>query len=143
MNDGDHVCRFLQIWIKPNKHGVTPQYGSQRHPKEDRHNQWLHLLGGTGSVPKWDKMSPISQIRLHQDCSILVTETDPNLSHDVTLLAGRRMYMVCMEGSLVLNNEIELSARDAIEIVSPEQDKKLQLTAHDDGMHVMAIELAV
>lgn len=70
MNDGDETCRFLQVWMKPEKRGVKPQYGSKRFEKEDRHNKLLHLLGGTGKVPDWPNMSPASQIRLHQVTSL-------------------------------------------------------------------------
>lgn len=70
MNDGDQTCRFLQVWMKPEKRGVKPQYRSKRFEKKDRHNKLLHLLGGTGKVPDWPNMSPASQIRLHQVTSL-------------------------------------------------------------------------
>lgn len=50
MNDGDETCRFLQVWISPDKPGHQPQYGSREFTKEDRHNKLLQILGGTSAL---------------------------------------------------------------------------------------------
>ena len=142
MNDGDVNCRFLQIWIQPDKKGVTPQYGSRKHGPEERHNRWLHLLGGTGTVPQWEDMSTPSEIALHQDCNVMVSERDPSEAHEINLGAGRRMYLVCIEGGMTLNGDTELQARDAVEIVSPENETRLKFKAGENGMHILAIEMA-
>ncbi len=44
MNEGDEVCRFLQMWIVPDKRGHAPQYGSSVYTKADRHNRLLQIL---------------------------------------------------------------------------------------------------
>lgn len=60
-------CRFLQIWLLPDRRGHEPQYGSVRFSKEDRHNKLLLILGGSGEVPEWPNVrQPGQVIRLHQ-----------------------------------------------------------------------------
>ncbi len=66
MNDGDKTCRFLQVWLTPDRRGHEPQYGSERYTREDRHNKLLHLLGGTGRVPDWPNLEAGKCIKLHQ-----------------------------------------------------------------------------
>lgn len=46
----DHKARhlrLLQVWLRPDRQGHTPMYGSTKYGKNDRKNKWLHLLGGT------------------------------------------------------------------------------------------------
>lgn len=70
MNQHDEICRFLQIWFTPDAKGHTPQYGSSQYGKADRHNKLLLVLGGTGSVPTWEKVSIPNSIKLHQDANV-------------------------------------------------------------------------
>ena len=48
MNEGSEICRFLQIWVMPDRRGHKPQYGSSKYTKEDRHNRCDR--GGDGGV---------------------------------------------------------------------------------------------
>jgi len=73
----------------------------------------------------------------------MVMETDPEQTHEVTVESGRRMYLVCMEGEMKLDDGTDISTREAVEIVSPTESKKLALTSGSNGMHLMAIEVAV
>lgn len=67
MNEGSEVCRFLQVWLTPDRRGHTPQYGSNKYTFEDRRDKMLHILGGTGKVPAWNPAHPKqSSICLHQ-----------------------------------------------------------------------------
>lgn len=66
MNDGDETCRFLQIWLTPDRRGHAPQYGSTRYERADRHNRLLRILGGTGPAPAWPQLHSPHSISLHQ-----------------------------------------------------------------------------
>lgn len=66
MNDGDQTCRFLQLWITPDRRGHVPQYGSSQYDKADRHNRLLHILGGTGAIPSWPSVHSPNSIKLNQ-----------------------------------------------------------------------------
>jgi hypothetical protein len=64
------MCRFLQVWLTPDKRGHTPQYGSSQYVKADRHNRLLHILGGTEEAPAWDNVNAGKDcIKLHQVCA--------------------------------------------------------------------------
>ncbi|MFQ5924835.1 MAG: pirin family protein [Dehalococcoidia bacterium] len=129
MNDApDELLRFLQIWILPDKQGATPQYGSKRFSKSDRHNKLLHIVSGKDIN---------SVIQINQDANIFVSEIEKGKQVVFSLDAGRQIYLVCIEGSLDING-IELNKRDAVEISNETQltFKALQ------NAHLLMIEMA-
>ncbi|KAL4434154.1 hypothetical protein ABPG75_000595 [Micractinium tetrahymenae] len=144
MNDGDKTCRFLQVWITPDRRGHEPQYGSSSYDKADRHNKLLHILGGTGAVPAWPGLQKGRCITLHQDANVFVSENDAGVQHDITLGAGRQAYLVCMEGSLTVatgESETHMKQRDAAELVADKKPDYLSLKAGSEGAHFMLIEM--
>jgi hypothetical protein len=66
MNEGSETCRFLQLWITPDRRGHKPQYGSSLYDRADRHNRLLQILGGTGAPPAWPHTADLHSIKLHQ-----------------------------------------------------------------------------
>ena len=107
MNDSpDKLLRFLQIWILPDKKGVTPQYGSKRFSKSERLNKLLHVVSGIGGD---------GAIELHQDVNIFASEIDEGKEVELMQEKGRQSYLVCIEGKLDVNGTI-LNERDAAEI---------------------------
>ena len=65
-NHDKETVRSLQIWMTPDRKGHTPQYGSNRYTKADRHNKLLLILGGSKEVPSWNGIAPGKGIKLHQ-----------------------------------------------------------------------------
>ena len=65
-NEQDETCRFLQVWLTPDRRGHEPQYGSSSYERQDRHNRLLHILGGTGARPDWPGVHAPHSIKLHQ-----------------------------------------------------------------------------
>ncbi|GIM07422.1 hypothetical protein Vretimale_11516 [Volvox reticuliferus] len=98
MNEGSETCRFLQLWITPDRRGHKPQYGSSVYDKADRHNRLLQILGGTGASPAWPKTAKPQSIHLHQDANVFVSESDPLTRFELSLGPKRQAYMVCIEG---------------------------------------------
>ena len=43
-NHPSKPVRFIQIWIKPDQMGHTPNYGSKTYNQEDLHNKFLHII---------------------------------------------------------------------------------------------------
>jgi redox-sensitive bicupin YhaK (pirin superfamily) len=99
MNDHEQRCRFLQVWLTPDRKGHRPQYGSTSYDKADRHNQLLHVLRGVGPSPAWQKVNSRGCIQLHADANVFVSESDGGVSYDLQLAAGRQAYLVCAEGT--------------------------------------------
>jgi redox-sensitive bicupin YhaK (pirin superfamily) len=145
MNAGQETCRFLQVWLTPDKRGHTPQYGSSTYSKEDRHNKLLHLLGGTGTVPEWKTIQQGHGIQLHQDANVFVSESDSGVSHSVDLGPSRQAYLVCIEGQMTVDDgssSTHLTMRDAAAVVNPSPDPlPLVLKAGESGAHFLLIEM--
>jgi len=146
--DANSECRFLQTWIYPNKNNLKVQYGSHEFAETDRKNKVLHaisgeLMNGNSNVDK-DKTAPIV---LHQDVNVFVSELDFGKTVEYELEQGRQAYLVCPEGSVSINDMVELETRAAVRLFGP---VKLQITAifktKDDGSdgpsaHFMMIEM--
>jgi hypothetical protein len=95
MNDGDSTCRFIQVWLTPDKRGHAPQYGSSQYENEDRHNCLLHILGGTGEHPVICTTIPLTPVPCRYKCRMHLWageyfETSPEaLVVQVQRLCGR------------------------------------------------------
>jgi quercetin 2,3-dioxygenase len=132
---------MMQVWISPDQRGHTPQYGSSRFTKEDRHNVLRHILGGTSAPPNWmPKHLLAASVNLHQDCNVFVSESDAGKEFDISLGQARQAYLLCLEGSLKVN-DVELRHRDAVELVAGAKALPLKLSAGPKGSHFMIIEM--
>eukprot|EP00850_Spirogloea_muscicola_P011448 SM000071S21072 [mRNA] locus=s71:237987:239993:+ [translate_table: standard] len=141
MNDGNDLLRFLQLWIKPNKKGLTPNYGSRVFSKAARHNKLQHVLTSVDAV---EEDSGSGVIPVHQDANIYVSEMDPGFVQEYVLQKQRQLYLVCIEGGLSLGNGHVLQARDAIEVLASHRSElPLKLQADTSrGAHVLFVEMA-
>ncbi|KAL0050358.1 hypothetical protein WJX82_009631 [Trebouxia sp. C0006] len=141
MNEKDERTRFLQIWMTPDRRGHKPQYGSSKYSTADRHNKLLQILGGTQTMPAWETAASGAGITLHQDANVFVSEADAGMSQDILLGQDRQAYLICIEGGLAVN-EVDLSMRDAIEIVATNSSAfEVKLTAGSQGSHFLMIEM--
>lgn len=146
MNGSDEVpVRFLQVWLTPDRRGHTPQYGSKRFGKEDRHNRLLQILAGTTPPPAWGVPAGTAAARLHADVNVYVSELDTDAAPlELALGSGRQAYVVCVDGALAVNDgQATLQRRDAAAIVGEDGGPTaLKLApAGDKGAHLMLIEM--
>jgi redox-sensitive bicupin YhaK (pirin superfamily) len=144
MNNGQEMLRFLQIWIKPNRSGLKPNYGSRVWKQEDRHNKIQHVVTSFDKYAS-DKDLGEGVIPINQDCNIFVSEADPGVEQEYVLSANRQLYMVCIEGQLNASDLLQLEARDAVEIKA-KKDEDLTLALKADktaGAHFLMIEMAL
>ena len=76
-----------------------------------------------------------------QDANVFVSEADAGVSQDILLGQDRQAYLICIEGGLAVN-EVDLSMRDAIEIVATNSSAfEVKLTAGSQGSHFLMIEM--
>ncbi|GLC38466.1 hypothetical protein PLESTB_001728900 [Pleodorina starrii] len=146
LNEGGETCRFLQLWITPDRRGHKPQYGSSSYDKSDRHNRLLQILGGTGSPPEWPNTHNPHSIRLHQDANVFVSESEPGVRFDLSLGPTRQAYLICIEGDLRAN-DVQLDTRDGARLVGAAGGvaggaAALSLTAGPTGAHFLIVEMA-
>ncbi len=117
---------FLQVWIVPDKRGVTPEYAEK--PFRDIQPGTLNLIaskeGREGSLP------------IHQDADVYVARLDGGKRADHALGAGRHGWVQLIEGTLSVNGHT-LKAGDGAAI-SDEQN--IQLAAATDA-HFLLFDL--
>ncbi|WP_428622361.1 pirin family protein [Sedimenticola sp.] len=95
---------LLQIWLLPNRQGVTPGYNQKHFPLSERRGVLQILVSPDGRS---------GSISAHQDGLLYGTllEQGDSVSHD--LAAGRTAYLHVARGKVLINGET-LSAGDAI-----------------------------
>jgi redox-sensitive bicupin YhaK (pirin superfamily) len=118
---------LLQIWIEPNKLGVTPSYEEKRFPEEDKRGH-LRLIaspdGENGSV------------RLHQDAKLYVGLFDDDETATLPLASGRRAFVHIARGEVEVNG-IALKAGDALKAT----DVAALDIDHGKGAEVLVFDL--
>jgi redox-sensitive bicupin YhaK (pirin superfamily) len=86
--------RFLQIWIIPERRGLTPGYEQKHYSEEERRGR-LRLVagpdGGDGSVT------------IHQDARIYSTLLAPGEQARLDLAPGRKAWVQVARGSVKVN----------------------------------------
>lgn len=72
---------------------------------------------------------------------MFVSEADAGVLQVISLDQNRQAYLICIEGDLAVN-EVQLSMRDAVEIVAQESSPfPVRLTAGKTGSHFLLIEM--
>jgi redox-sensitive bicupin YhaK (pirin superfamily) len=111
---------FLQIWVFPEKRGLTPGYAQQSFPVAEREGQLKIVAshhGRDGSVP------------FHQDANLYAAalETGQRVKH--SFAAGRAGWVQVATGAVTLNGK-RLNAGDGAAITD---EKELDLVGVESG----------
>jgi redox-sensitive bicupin YhaK (pirin superfamily) len=124
----DEHLRFVQILIRPNAPGLIPGYRSHRYPAHARRNKWLRVASGR----------PVNGIlQISQDADIFVSEVGSGARLAFAIPDERQVYMVCLEGSLAIN-DFELKPGGAIKAMG---EAELSLEALEEA-HLLMVEMA-
>jgi quercetin 2,3-dioxygenase len=117
------AVHLLQIWIMPDRQGLTPGYQQKEFPLEDKLGRWCLLASpdaGKGSL------------LIHQDARVFAARLDGAETLDYPLAAGRKGYLHVARGGLQANGyalvagdalmytdeaAVELSAADNAEVL--------------------------
>jgi len=119
--------RLLQIWILPQKYGVSPIYGSHLYKENERKNKLLNIVSSQEGEAK---------VKIHQDINIYVSELTNNKILKYSIKQNRQIYFVQIEGKSFVNGE-ELTDGDALTIID---DISLNIRALSES-HFLFIEL--
>jgi redox-sensitive bicupin YhaK (pirin superfamily) len=125
----DHPLRFIQIWILPNKDGLTPKYHAKKQSKTTQTNKLHHVVSGE---------STDGVIKIAQDANIYVALLKKHKQLPLTNHHGRQSYLMCLEGILA-GTDFELHSGDAMKWWEADH---LTLTALEDS-HLLMIEMAM
>jgi len=124
----DGSLRFVQIWISPNKTGLSPNYRSKKFSKNSRKNEFQLVVSGE---------TLDNAIEIHQDANIYIAELEKHKQMAITNHDRRQSYLLCLEGSLA-GNGFELISCDALKLWGEEC---LTLTALEES-HLLMVEMA-
>ncbi len=113
--------RLLQMWVLPERSGLTPSYEQKQFTTEQRTGALLPIASGA-DMPE--------TVKIHQDATFYVSHlrSGDKVTHE--LKPGRRAFFYVIDGEVTLNGE-KLSAGDQarisdgemLEIFGPQQSE--------------------
>jgi redox-sensitive bicupin YhaK (pirin superfamily) len=111
---------LLQIWIFPEKRGLTPGYDQKSFPKTERQGQLKLVASRDGRK---------GSVSFHTDASVYVAALAPNQTVKHTLATGRAAWVQVATGSIALNGR-KLQTGDGAAV---EGETALELVGVEDG----------
>ena len=102
----DDPVHFLQIWILPERNGLTPSYEQQTFARHDKLNQ-LRLVGSRDGRD--------GSVTIHQDVDLYASILEPGYSVAHTINADRKGWLQVASGTTVVNGE-PLAAGDGLAV---------------------------
>jgi redox-sensitive bicupin YhaK (pirin superfamily) len=120
---------FFQIWILPERGGITPGYEQKLFPEEERRNR-LRLLAAPGS--------PEGALDIHQDVRLYSAILDDGAEVGHGLASGRAAWVQAARGSVTVNG-VALSQGDGAAI---EDEASLAIAATSPDAEILLFDLA-
>jgi quercetin 2,3-dioxygenase len=124
----EESVHLYQIWLMPEKKGITPSYEQKRFPEEERYNR-LRLVASRDAAD--------GALLIHTDARVFLSTLDHGQSVRHELPAGRHAWLQVLRGSVKLNGH-DLATSDGA-AVSDEQTLTIEATANAE---VMLFDLA-
>ena len=123
-NLSETPVHFYQVWIFPDKSGLTPTYDQKTYDTHEWKNRLFPLASGQ-EIP--------GTVTFHTDATIYRCnlEKGNNVTHKAT--AGRRIFIYLAEGHIVANGQL-LAAKDQARI---DIDEPLTLKAQDPSDFIL------
>lgn len=119
-HSGETIVHLLQIWILPQRAGLTPSYEEKSFDEASKRGR-LRLIGSQDARE--------GSVTIHQDVDLYAAVLDTGQTVEHALAAGRKAWLQLVQGSVELNGEA-LGAGDGVAIDS---DGKLVITAMADA----------
>ena len=126
-NWGDTSVRMIQIWIKPNEKGLTPNVQYASFNSDHAKNQWHLIASPTQTTP----------ITIYQDAYVWLIELEAFKQTQFDIKKGRQAYLIQLEGSSMINDE-EMASRDGMEIY----EDRIEIKTHEQSQFIL-IEMAL
>ena len=119
--------KLLQIWVIPEREGLTPSYEQKQFSLAQRTGKLLPIASGQ-DLPE--------TVKIHQDATFYVSRLNAGEVVDYEMNEKRRAFLYVIEGEITLNGEA-FKAGDQARITSESQ---LALTATNNG-EIILIDL--
>lgn len=98
------AVHLLQIWIMPDRQGLTPGYQQKEFPLDAKLARWCLLASPDAAQ---------GSLLIHQDARVFAARLDGAETLDYSIAAGRKVYLHVARGGLQANGQ-PLSAGDAL-----------------------------
>lgn len=103
----DEAVKFLQIWVIPNKKGVTPRYDQITLNQKDRHNKLQQILSPNAED---------AGVWIHQDAWFHLGKFDKDVATTYNFKKeGNGLYVFVLNGDVTVNGQT-LNKRDGLGI---------------------------
>ena len=102
----EQPVHFLQIWLLPDRSGITPTYEQLETSAEQRSDRWLNVVTPRGRG---------EALSINQDASMWVNRLSAGQSTIHSIEDGRAAYLFLATGSVAIDNMI-LAPGDALEV---------------------------
>jgi hypothetical protein len=127
-NPFDAKLHFLQIWIVPERRGLTPSYEQKAFPREERQGRFRLLASPNGQD---------GSLTVHQDMRLHGTLLGAGEKTGFTLAPGRHAWVQVARGAGTLNG-VALKAGDGVAV---SEEGRLELVA-TEPLEVLLFDLA-
>ncbi len=114
------TAHFLQIWIMPEKKGLTPSYQQKLFHERERKNQAQLVVSHDGRE---------GSLRIHQDANIYLAHLDEGAELTWSVQSGRGIWIQVTRGEVTIEG-VQLSAGDGISI---EKEKEILISGKSNG----------
>ena len=104
-NSKDNLVELMQLWIIPDRKGITPSYEQIKFSKEQRKNKLLKIAGNSGTD---------GQIFINQKSEIYLSDLEKDRSLSFKTNEGFGVYLYLYEGEIEVSGE-NLNKGDAIQ----------------------------
>ena len=116
----NEVVHFLQIWVVPERHGITPGYEQKAFTVKEKHGR-LRLVASRNGRD--------GSLTIHQDADLYDSILGPGEQIIHTISADRLAYLHLVRGSIRVN-DTHLLTGDAAKI---ESEQELVIAADEDS----------
>lgn len=116
MNNSDQEVHLLQIWILPERRGLTPDYEQKPLPLQERQGRFRLVVSPEGQD---------GSLKVNQDMRLYSTLLAQGESTHYTLAPGRHAWLQVARGAGTLNG-VALKAGDGVAV---SEESRLELSA--------------
>jgi hypothetical protein len=88
--------KLLQMWVLPERAGLTPSYEQKQFTSEQRAGALLPIASGQGAE---------GAVKIHQDATFFVSRLRAGARVGRQLKPGRRAFFYVIDGEITLNGE--------------------------------------
>jgi hypothetical protein len=119
---------LLQIWLMPERRGLTPGYEQKAFPESERRGRWRLVASRDGRD---------GSVMMHQDADLSVTQLEPGETVTHELRPGRHAWVQVARGAATLNGR-PLKAGDGAAV----SEEKALTVAATEPAEVLLFDLA-